>query len=202
MMETDPTRTARQPLSAKILRSVLFGGLRSLIVAPVPFLLTPLILSKIGAEGYGTWAVFLAINGMTSLADLGLVGTLSKFVAEYYAHRDFAALNRLLNTGLVLFGVLALVVIVLLCAGTSLVVRVLFRGSSMSGPQLSSFFRYFLIIIILNISILLFSSVTTGMQRLDLTNVMSAFNILCAAILNAILLVRGWGLRTRLLGLG
>jgi O-antigen/teichoic acid export membrane protein len=200
MMETDPTRTARQPLSAKILRSVLFGGLRSLIVAPVPFLLTPLILSKIGAEGYGTWAVFLAINGMTSLADLGLVGTLSKFVAEYYAHRDFAALNRLLNTGLVLFGALALVVVVLLCAGTSLVVRVLFRGSSVSGPQLSGFFRYFLIIIILNISILLFSSVTTGMQRLDLTNVMSAFNILCAAILNAILLVRGWGLRGLLYG--
>src|ERR1700737_4958588 len=108
--------SAEQPLSAKILRSVLFGGLRSLLVAPVPFLLTPLILSKIGAVGYGTWAVFLAINGMTSLADLGLVGTLSKFVAEHYARRDYVALNRLLNTGLAVFGALSFVVVGLLWA--------------------------------------------------------------------------------------
>jgi len=185
----------QRPLSAKIMRSVIFGGVRSLLVAPVPFLLTPLILSKIGAAGYGTWAVFLAINGMTSLADLGLVGTLSKFVAEHYARRDYAALNRLLNTGLAVFGMLSVLLIGLLWAGSSLVVRVLFRGSSMSGPELAVLFRYFLVIIALNISILLFSSVTTGMQRLDLTNVMSAFSILCAAILNAILLFRGWGLR-------
>src|ERR1700730_7477761 len=102
--------SAEQPLSAKILRSVLFGGLRSLLVAPVPFLLTPLILSKIGAEGYGTWAVFLAINGMTSLADLGLVGALSKFVAEHYARRDFPALARVLGSGLSLFLLLDFVI--------------------------------------------------------------------------------------------
>ena len=57
-------------LSAKIIRNVIFGGLRYVLVAPIPFLLTPLILHKIGTAGYGTWAVFLAINGLTSLADM------------------------------------------------------------------------------------------------------------------------------------
>src|SRR5260370_2558817 len=194
------SRTAQQPLSAKIMRSVMLGGIRSVWVAPVPFLLRPLILRKSGVEGYGTWAVFLAINGMTSLADLGLVGTLSKFVAEHYAHRDHAALNRLLNTGLAVFGALSLLLVGLLWAGSSVVVRVLFRGGSMSGPELTLFFRYFLVIIALNISILLFSSVTTGMQRLDLTNLMSAFNIPCPPILPSILLLRGWGLRGLLYG--
>ena len=184
----------QRPLSAKIVRNVLFGGLRSLLVAPIPFLLTPLILKKIGAEGYGTWAVFLAINGMTSLADLGLVGTLSKFVAEHYAHRDYAALNRLLNTGLAVCGVLSVGLVGLLWAASSLVVRTLFRNSSISGLALTTLFRYFLVVIAINISILLFSSVTTGIQRLDLTNVMNAFSIVCAAVLSAALLLHGEGL--------
>src|SRR5438552_273097 len=90
-----PSATDSLPLGTKIVRSVLFGGLRYLLIAPVPFVMTPLILHRIGVPGYGTWAVFLAINGLTSLADLGLVGTLSKFVAEGYALRDFPALSRL-----------------------------------------------------------------------------------------------------------
>src|ERR1700691_3183796 len=87
-------------LGAKIMRSVVFGGLRYVFIAPIPFVMTPLILHKIGVAGYGTWAVFLAANGLTSLADLGLVGTVSKFVAEYHARRDFPGLTRLLSSGL------------------------------------------------------------------------------------------------------
>lgn len=36
------------PLSAKIIRNVISSGVRSFLVAPVPFLLTPIILYKIG----------------------------------------------------------------------------------------------------------------------------------------------------------
>src|SRR6266404_8706201 len=65
LMPAAEPASARQErlLSDRIIRNVIFGGLRSVLVAPVPFLLTPLILTKIGAGGYGTWAVFLAING-------------------------------------------------------------------------------------------------------------------------------------------
>jgi hypothetical protein len=85
------------PLGTKIIPNVMFGGLRYVFVAPIPFGMTRLILHNIGVAGHGTWAVLLAINGMRSLAELGLVGTLSKFVAEYLA------LARLLNSGLTLF---------------------------------------------------------------------------------------------------
>src|ERR1035437_7068399 len=101
---------AQPALGTKIIRNVMFGGLRYFLVVPIPFVMTPLILRKIGVAGYGTWAVFLAINGLSSLADLGLVGTLSKFVAEYYARRDFPALARLLNSGLSLFLLLDIVI--------------------------------------------------------------------------------------------
>ena len=193
-------RAEPSPLSDKIVRNVLFGGLRSVLIAPVPFLLTPLILHKIGAVGYGTWAVFMAINGMTSLADLGLVGTVSKFVAEHNANRDYVSLNRLLNTGLAVFALLSAVLVGALWAASGHVERLFFRGSAGSAAELTTLFRYFLVVIAANILILLFSSVTTGLQRMDLTNVMSAFNTLCAAIVGAILLIRDWGLRGLLYG--
>lgn len=186
----DPPR-----LAAKIMRSVMFGGLRYLFVAPIPFVMTPLILHRIGVAGYGVWAVFLAINGLTSLADLGLVGTLSKFVAEYHAQRDFPALARLLNSGLTLFLLLDLAIGTVLWSASPILASKLFHGSSMAGAELVALLRLFVIVIAANILTQLFASVTTGLQRLDLTNIISTLNVLLSALFGGVLLVRGWGLR-------
>lgn len=182
-------------LGAKIMRSVAFGGLRYVLVAPVPFIMTPLILHKVGVAGYGTWAVFLAINGLTSLADLGLVGTLSKFVAEYYARQDFVALARLLNSGLVLFLLLDFVIAVAVWFSSPLLSGRLFHGSAVPTIQLVVLLRCFLIVIAANILTQLFASITTGLQRLDLTNILGAANALLSAFFAGFLLLRGWGLR-------
>ena len=173
----------------------MFGGLRYVLVAPIPFIMTPLILHKIGVGGYGTWAVFLAINGLTSLADLGLVGTVSKFVAEYHARRDFGALARLLNSGLALFLLLAFVIGTALWGLAPWLASLLFRGSTIGHIEVVSLFRFFLIVIAANILTVLFSSVTSGLQRRDLTNMVSAANVFLSALFGGILLLKGWGLR-------
>jgi len=188
-------RPAPRPLGHQIIRNIMFGGLRYLFIVPIPFVMTPLILHKIGVAGYGTWAVFLAINGLTSLADLGLVGTLSKFVAEYHARRDFPALTRLLNSGLGLFLLLDVVVSVLLWLAMPLLANKVFRGSTLPSAELIALLRLFLVVIAANILTQLFASVTTGLQRLDLTNVISAANPLLSAVFGALLLLRGLGLR-------
>src|ERR1039458_7431321 len=66
---------AQPRLGAKMMRSVMFGGIRYVFVAPVPFVMTPLILHKIGVAGDGTGAVFLSLNRGTSPGDFGLNGT-------------------------------------------------------------------------------------------------------------------------------
>ncbi len=183
------------PLGAKIIRNALFGGLRYVFVAPIPFVMTPLILRKIGVQGYGTWAVFLAINALTSLADLGLVGTLSKFVADYYARRDFASLRKALNSGLSLFLLLAITLSFILGIAAVVFSDWLFRGSAIQRAELVTLFRFFLIVVAANVVNLLFASVTTGLQRLDLTNMISAGNVFLSALFSGILLLSGWGLR-------
>lgn len=182
-------------LGKKIIRSVTFGAFRYVLLAPIPFVMTPFILHKIGVAGYGTWAVFLAINSMTSLADLGLVGTLSKFIAEYYAHRDFAALSRLLSSAVVIFFLLGLAAACLVGGAAHFLVTALFRGSSISRPELAFLLRCFLVVIVANILGLLLSSITSGLQRLDLTYVMSTLNIVLSAVGGGLLLLHGWGLR-------
>jgi len=177
------------------MRSVVFGGLRYVLIAPIPFILTPLILHRIGVTGYGTWAVFLAINGLTSLADLGLVGTLSKFVAEYHAQKDFPALSRLLSSGLALFLLLDFAISAILWLVSPFLVERFFRGSTVPAVELVALLRLFLVVVAANILTQLFASVTTGMQRLDLTNMISAANVLLSAIFGGYLVVEGWGLR-------
>ena len=192
---TENSGSVQRSLGAKIIRNVLFGGLRYVLVLPIPFVMTPLILHKVGVAGYGTWAVFLAINGLTSLADLGLVGTLSKFVAQYYARRDFTALSRLINSGLSLFLLIDILIATSIWFATPMLAKLLFRGSTVAPAELIVLLRFFLIVIAANILIQLFASVTTGLQRLDLTNVMSAAQTLLSAIFGGILLLQGWGLR-------
>ncbi|MGB9484981.1 MAG: hypothetical protein WCD04_02555 [Terriglobia bacterium] len=92
----------QKTVSQKIVRNVLFSGLRAALVWPIPLILIPYILSKIGVTNYGIWALFLAIISLSALSDLGLAGTLTKHVAEYHARRDNTALNRLIDTGLML----------------------------------------------------------------------------------------------------
>jgi O-antigen/teichoic acid export membrane protein len=182
-------------LSAQMIRNVVFGGLRTVLIAPIPFLLTPFILRKIGPRGYGTWAIFLSINALTSLVDMGLLGTLSKHIAEYFARQDYARLNRLLNTGLLLFVLLASLVGAVLWASSSAVTKLLFHGSEVGHGELLYLFHCALALIWVNVVMLFSSSVTSGLQRLDLSNVLTAFNLLISAVLGAIFLTLGWGIR-------
>jgi O-antigen/teichoic acid export membrane protein len=192
---TPPGTIQDKPLSSKMMRGASFGVLRVILIAPIPFILTPLILHRIGSSGYGTWAVFVAMNGLTSLADLGLVGTLSKFVAEYYAQRDFASLARVLNSGLAVFLFLTIVISALFWWTGPFLIKVLFRGSKVSSLELLVLLHCFLVVITANILTLLFSSVTTGLQRLDLTYTLGASNTFLGALFGGTLLVQGWGIR-------
>jgi O-antigen/teichoic acid export membrane protein len=188
------------PTSTKIIRNVGSGVLRLLFVAPIPFLLTPLILHKIGARGYGTWAIIVAISNLTSLADLGLLGTLSKYVAEYHARRDFPGIGRLLGTGLTVFGIIASLVAFLLWLASPLAISSLFGGSGAALSELVGLFHGLLLLVALNILTFPFCSVTTGLQRLDVTNLLTSINLSCGAALGATFLLLGEGVRGLLYG--
>ena len=184
----------QKSVRAKLVRNVVFSGLRTALLWPVPFLLIPFTLGKVGTGGYGTWAVFLTLINLTALADLGIGGTLTKQVAEHYAHDDFKALSRLLNTAFILYLALAIVVITVLWFGSGHLLSWMFRGSASSPSELLLLWHYMLVIIGLNILSMPFYSVVTGLQRMDLSTVSGTFYTLSGAALTIVLLLLGWGL--------
>lgn len=190
----------RIPLSAKVARNVIYNSARSIILAPLPFLTIPFFLRKLGAGGYGTWAVFLAVNAMTSLADLGLVTSVSKHVAQYYANRDYRALGQLVSTGLALYLAIATAVGAVLWAGSQFFVFAFFRNSPTPLLQLFSLWRVLVLLVMANVLVLFFSSIVAGLQRMDLTTAMSSLNTLTSALLSVALLYGGLGLKGMLWG--
>ncbi len=184
-----------KPVRAKIIRNVLFSGVRALLVWPIPFLLIPFIVGKLGTSGYGTWAVCLTVINLTALADLGLGGTLTKYVAEYYARQDFQALKRLLDTGLMLYAVLAAIIVAALWGGSSLILRALFADSPTSRQDLLILWHRVVLVAGINIIIPTFYSVVTGLQRMDLSNGLLVISLVTSAGLSVLFLCLHWGLR-------
>jgi len=173
---------------------------RLVLLAPLPFLIIPFFLKKLGPSGYGTWAVFVAAIGLTSLADLGLVTTLSKHVAEFYTLKDFSALGRLISTGIVLYSGIACLLSIILWVSSSFLIALLFRGSPVSVGELTILWRYLILLIFANTLTMLFSSVVIGLQRMDLTTGINSLNLLTSAALSVLFLDWNWGLRGVLYG--
>jgi len=185
----------QKPVSQKIIRNVLFSGLRAALLWPIPLILIPYILGKIGVTNYGIWAVFLAIISLSALSDLGLAGTLTKHVAEYYARRDNPALNRLVDTGLMLYLLIAALLAVALCFASGLLIPLFFRQPAIPRPQLQTLWYLFSCIVAVNTLTIPFYSIVNGLQRMDLSNVLTSFNVVSRAILTVALLWKGLGLK-------
>jgi len=71
--------------------------MRFVVAMLAVFFLTPYILSEIGVEQYGFWALILAITGMLGLLDFGLATAAVKYVAERTGANDVEGRNRILS---------------------------------------------------------------------------------------------------------
>lgn len=77
------------------------------------FLLTPFILDRLGAASYGLWILVGSVVAYGSLLDLGLAGTVIKYIAEHHAKGEIASGRSLVATALSLYSVLGLTVMAL-----------------------------------------------------------------------------------------
>jgi O-antigen/teichoic acid export membrane protein len=180
-------------VGTRIVRNVVFGALRVLVVAPIPLFLTPFIISHVGTKGYGTWAVFLALNGLTSLADLGFLGTLTKHVSEHFTNKDYVQLERVINAGFIMYLAAAIVCAGALNVSGSWLISAFFQKASLPVPELKYAIHLFTLAVALNLLAFPFASVTSGLQRLDITHGLSAVNTLVTAVGATIFLATGFG---------
>src|SRR5580704_6123455 len=87
-------------LSFAVARSVTFSVARKLATGPISLLLVPYTLHRVGAVGYGTWAIFGTLINMSFLLDFGLGATVTKYIAENRGKNDLRQMKRVLDTSL------------------------------------------------------------------------------------------------------
>ncbi|MGO8787117.1 MAG: oligosaccharide flippase family protein [Terriglobia bacterium] len=185
----------QKAVSHKVVRNTLFSALQNVLVFPIPFLLIPFILGRVGIGEYGVYAVFMTVIGFTSLTDLGMFGTLTKHVAEHYAKGDFVALKRLLDTGLMFYIAISLIMMAGLWVCTGHLLPALFRNISTPYPQLRTLWLVMILTMGINFLGAPFSSVVMGLQRMDLSSALGFVSVVSNAILTVAFLSLGWHLR-------
>lgn len=65
------------------------------------FVLYRYLLSTIGVEQMGVWAVVLATCSVSRISELGLSGSVVKFVAKYMAHGEINSVSKVIQTAVI-----------------------------------------------------------------------------------------------------
>ncbi|MFA5516447.1 MAG: oligosaccharide flippase family protein [Desulfuromonadales bacterium] len=79
----------------------------------VAFFMMPFILARLGDDWYGIWVLVGSIGGFYYLMDLGLSSAVSRYVAHHLANDENQETNAVINTSLVIYSVIAVVVLAL-----------------------------------------------------------------------------------------
>jgi O-antigen/teichoic acid export membrane protein len=73
----------------------------------VAFWMTPFVVRHLGDSWFGIWALVLQLTGYMGVVDVGLRSALVRFVSRFQAQGDHEALNRLLNTTVTVYALIA-----------------------------------------------------------------------------------------------
>jgi O-antigen/teichoic acid export membrane protein len=181
--------TLRGEFSQKLVTNTLFNLLGRFWSFLIALLLTPYILVHLDVREFGTWVALSIFISSFSLLDLGLGSAFVKHIAEYYAHRDFDRINRVLSSGIIFYAVIGILQISI--------------GLLLEGP-LFNLFRvpksseaYLLVLLscaLSNVSVM-FLSVFKGIQRMDQSNSLEIKVSIINAIGTVLFLKTGLGMR-------
>ena len=82
----------------KFILNVIWNWLGVGISVFTAIFLTPVIIDKLGANGYGVWTLSFSLIESLLLFDFGLRSAAVKYVAHYYALKDEDKLTEVLHT--------------------------------------------------------------------------------------------------------
>jgi O-antigen/teichoic acid export membrane protein len=97
----------------QILINSIMSVLQIVVISGVLFFLYKFLLNSIGAEKFGIWSLVLAATAVTQIADLGLSGSVVKFVAKYIARGEKETVSGVIQTAVQTIGLTVGLVLIL-----------------------------------------------------------------------------------------
>lgn len=174
-------------------RSSLYAGLAQIWRIGSRFVLTPIIIAKLGLEGYGTWTLLFGICAYVSMFNTSFGFAYSKFSAEYDRKKDYGRLAEIIGSGIALIGGVAFLALSALWLLRMPILRVL------NVPQgLLDDAGWALLIVavclLLRMSFGCVFQVLAGLQRMDLQHKMTILASALDFVVALFLLLGGHGL--------
>jgi O-antigen/teichoic acid export membrane protein len=188
-------------ISEKIIKNTLYNTIGKFWGILVVLFLTPYIVSRLGVERYGIWALITSLVGYIGFLDLGVGGSFARYIAEYYTQKDYSKLNQVINTGFLFCLGLAFILIPLALFFTEPLLMFLKLDPS-TYPEIKSVFFWGVVIFSLSNATFVFESVQTGLQRMEITNIVAVVLTIPYALGFILFLELGYGLKGLMILIG
>jgi O-antigen/teichoic acid export membrane protein len=175
-------------------RNLTSGWLLLVAEVAVAFLLTPYVIATLGAAQYGVWALMIGVIGYMGLVDVGIRGSVGRYINHYLALKDRSALDQVVGTSNIVLTALAT-----LALGASLVLAAFFgQIFPKTPPELLAAVRFCLPLLALGLWISFISSILGNLlaarEALYLTNRFTLAVLVIRAGATVACLRAGWGI--------
>ena len=180
--------------SRKVVRNTLFNYLAIICVTLIRFVAMPILIHGLGRDRYGIYATVMSVVGYVGLLDLGIGISLTKFVAEYYARRDFRRLNEMLSTSLLLYIGLGMLGAGVLVGFSSFFVEHVFKIPVSLWGEGRYVFWISALSLFNGLTLGIFGNLLNGVQRQDIARTIAIGNALVTYSGSILLIVLGYKL--------
>ncbi|MFZ5763489.1 MAG: oligosaccharide flippase family protein [Thermodesulfobacteriota bacterium] len=176
-----------------ILRNAKFNLYGRLWSIALGLILTPYIVHRLGVELFGVWAIIMVITGFFGLLDCGAATSFIKFIAEFQAKNEHAKINQLINTGIIFYFLLSVLVLLLFTPCIRQIFAFLNIPLSATGEITRALYWAIATFCLNNIFSPLFS-LQPGLQRMDISNKVNILFSIPSALGTVFFLEKGYGL--------
>lgn len=174
-------------MKSKIISATVINIINLAFSFIISFVLTPIILNRIGQEPYGIW-VFLSIfsaSGYFSLLDMGMQGSAIKYIAQFHATGDKEELKHTINSVLFFFICMGIIAGAILLFLNYFFLSTLFNVPKQYLETVRMLVNLIALSFLFQFPAMGFSAVVEGLQRYD---ILRGVTIICS-LLNMVLII-------------
>jgi O-antigen/teichoic acid export membrane protein len=149
--------------------NVIWNWLGVLVNIGAGFLVAPFLVHRLGDTGYGLWIFIASLTGYFGLLDLGIRGSVGRYLAYYLAQDDQSRMDRILSSALAMLLATGLVAATAVIACRGWLLQLVEVPPSLLDPA-----RMALLVVGVNLGCMLvlsvFDATLWAYQRFDLSN--------------------------------
>lgn len=178
----------------RIAKNSFYNLLRRLLAFPVGLILPPVVLSYIGVEGYGVWALIQALVAYSMILDMGS-DAMTKYTAEYKSQENHPKISRLFNTLFVFYLFIFVIFFFAVFIYRDWIIDVFIKTVKFSREDISFALVLYTAVFGINMIFKVYPSFLNGLQRMDLTNKVEMLSVVNNFIFSIVFLHMGWGIK-------